>query len=556
MPRRILFPSLILALSAVATPPILEGQEPVPAGGELQVNTYTTSGQFSPSVAAAANGDFVVVWTSHGSYGSDTSSRSVQGQRYASDGTPRGGEFQVNTYTTDWQGSPAVVADGEGDFVVVWTSHGSSGDTSDSSVQARRYAADGTALSGEFQVNTYTPGRKVSPDMALVGGGDFVVTWGIWEHDLEDGNGIFGQLFSADGSRRGAEFQVNSATLESRYWTSSVASNAAGNFVVAFHGHDADGSFYHDIFARRFAADGIPLEPEFRVNTWTYEGQYFGQVAMDNDGDFVVVWDYDNQQYDIRAQLYSSAGLRQGREFRVNSAGGGSLGRESEAATAMTGEGEFVAVWNEGGRDGPGGESTWGDGSIVGRRYRSDGTPMEDDFLINSYTTDHQRYPAVAVSADGDFVVVWESYGSNGTDSSSWSIQAQRYTVSVAASFSWRPARPREDQEIEFFDTSTGREPRTWSWDFGDGSTSTLQAATHVYDRPGRYTVSLTVSDGFGRHSQSQAVRIRSLDPPAPPGPTTLYLGEGRFQVEVDWRDFDGDEGSGHVVPVSSDGHP
>ena len=56
-----------------------------------------------PSVAADADGDFVVVWTSDGSFGTDTSYCSIQGQRYASDGSAQGAQFQVNTYTTSDQ---------------------------------------------------------------------------------------------------------------------------------------------------------------------------------------------------------------------------------------------------------------------------------------------------------------------------------------------------------------------------------------------------------------------------------------------------------------------
>ena len=77
-----------------------------------------------PSVAADADGDFVVVWESDGSSGTDTSCTSIQGQRYASTGAPQGAQFQVNTYTTSYQRRPAVAADAAGDFVVVWDSYG------------------------------------------------------------------------------------------------------------------------------------------------------------------------------------------------------------------------------------------------------------------------------------------------------------------------------------------------------------------------------------------------------------------------------------------------
>lgn len=37
---------------------------------------------------------------------------------------------------------------------------------------------------------------------------------------------------------------------------------------------------------------------------------------------------------------------------------------------------------------------------------------------------------------------------------------------------------------------------RIWQWDFGDGFTSADQSPVHVYAQPGRYTITLTVSDG------------------------------------------------------------
>jgi PKD repeat protein len=49
--------------------------------------------------------------------------------------------------------------------------------------------------------------------------------------------------------------------------------------------------------------------------------------------------------------------------------------------------------------------------------------------------------------------------------------------------------------EVNFIDRSTGN-ASSWSWDFGDGNTSTLQSPTHTFTAAGRYTVSLTVSDG------------------------------------------------------------
>jgi hypothetical protein len=59
-------------------------------------------------------------------------------------------------------------------------------------------------------------------------------------------------------------------------------------------------------------------------------------------------------------------------------------------------------------------------------------TPAGPEFQVNTYTTSVQRFPSVAAHADGDVVVVWDSLGSSGDDTSSYSIQAQRYTTAAA----------------------------------------------------------------------------------------------------------------------------
>jgi hypothetical protein len=54
-------------------------------------------------------------------------------------------------------------------------------------------------------------------------------------------------------------------------------------------------------------------------------------------------------------------------------------------------------------------------------------TPIGAEFQVNSYTTNSQYTRSVASDADGDFVVVWQSYGSAGGDNDDTSIQGQRY---------------------------------------------------------------------------------------------------------------------------------
>ncbi len=52
------------------------------------------------------------------------------------------------------------------------------------------------------------------------------------------------------------------------------------------------------------------------------------------------------------------------------------------------------------------------------------------------------------------------------------------------------------------------REIISWNWNFGDGSSSTLQNPSHTYTTDGTYTVSLTVSDGVTNKTETKTNMI------------------------------------------------
>ncbi|HEX2021754.1 MAG TPA: putative Ig domain-containing protein, partial [Candidatus Thermoplasmatota archaeon] len=62
-------------------------------------------------------------------------------------------------------------------------------------------------------------------------------------------------------------------------------------------------------------------------------------------------------------------------------------------------------------------------------------------------------------------------------------------------------------RELRFRDLSVphGRAIASWTWDFGDGGTSTLQGPLHAYARSGTYEVRLTVADAEGYASTATA---------------------------------------------------
>jgi hypothetical protein len=83
---------------------------------------------YDVALARQEDGRFVVAWDS---LGQDGDSWGVFAQRFDAAGVPAGGEFQVNSFTTGPQGgdyaSPAVAAGPDNGFIVTWGSFAQDG---------------------------------------------------------------------------------------------------------------------------------------------------------------------------------------------------------------------------------------------------------------------------------------------------------------------------------------------------------------------------------------------------------------------------------------------
>ncbi len=68
------------------------------------------------------------------------------------------------------------------------------------------------------------------------------------------------------------------------------------------------------------------------------------------------------------------------------------------------------------------------------------------------------------------------------------------------ANFSYSPQNPTTSDNVQFTDLSSSPNGRiiAWQWDFGDGTTATLQTPSHRYANAGTLTVKLTVTDNVG----------------------------------------------------------
>jgi uncharacterized repeat protein (TIGR01451 family) len=81
-----------------------------------------------------------------------------------------------------------------------------------------------------------------------------------------------------------------------------------------------------------------------------------------------------------------------------------------------------------------------------------------------------------------------------------------------AAGFS-APATAAIGQDVLFTNTTTGTEPISYLWNFGDGVTSTLPNPTHAFSVDGLYTVTLTATNDFGTDTFSKSIFIQPALP-------------------------------------------
>jgi len=141
----------------------------------------------------------------------------------------------------------------------------------------------------------------------------------------------------------------------------------------------------------------------------------------------------------------------------------------------------------------------------------------------------------------GDYNVTLTVMDTDG-ENNSWTKIVSVGNIAPKADFFWSPSYVASLQTVNFFDNSSDvdGQVRSWTWDFGDGSTLSGREVGHRYSTPGTYLITLTVLDD----DQAQNVTTRSLTVyNAPPTAAFGCVQEVLSMVEVQFKDrsFDPD---------------
>jgi PKD repeat protein len=148
----------------------------------------------------------------------------------------------------------------------------------------------------------------------------------------------------------------------------------------------------------------------------------------------------------------------------------------------------------------------------------SSGTPTTWSWDFGDGSTATLRNPIHTYTAAGKYTVLLTVTNAGG---SNMSTRKDYITVSGSvcppvASFSATPSSGKVPLTVAFTDSSSGS-PTSWNWVFGDGANATGKNPAHIYTIPGKYTVSLTVTNAGGSNTKTRTeyITVKAISPPA-----------------------------------------
>jgi hypothetical protein len=191
------------------------------------------------AIAADAAGNFLVSWEA-----ADRDSQGVWARLFDKTASPRGGEFLVNSTVAGLQRRPAVTVVKSGGWLVVWQGQGAT--AADAHIYGQFLGGGGSFIGPEFRVSQGFGPTQISPAVAQLASGNFMVAWTDWKDPFPIG--VFAVELNGLGNAVGDEMEINTRPIGSQVRTALAAFGA--NVLIPWEGF-TDSSTHPGISARR-----------------------------------------------------------------------------------------------------------------------------------------------------------------------------------------------------------------------------------------------------------------------------------------------------------------
>ena len=444
----------------------------------VRVNDVAANSQWAPDVAVDSMGLIHVVWTdlrNAGTTGPDI---------YYANSTDGGLSFNPNRRVNNdavaaEQGEPAIAVAADRSVYVVWTDPRNGARGSD--IYFSKSTDLGNTWTPNFFLNDDAGNRAQSaPDIAVDAAGIVYVVWSD-SRDLNTSPDIYATRSSNGGASFAANVRVNDDAGVTYQGTPALAVNG-GSVRAVWSDERVRGSTWRDIYSAS-SPDGLTWGPNLRVNddSLQFNIQDTPTVAVSATGDAYAAWlDGRTSGQDVYVSVLDvMAPVANAGPNRVMDQGTSML-FDGSASTDNLGVASYV--WD------------FGDGSAASGVTVSHGYPTPGTYTATLTVTDR-----------------------------SGNVAATSLTITVRDTMA-PTARGAGDRTVDegqplFFDANASSDNVGVSsilWNFGDNSTSSQPAVTHVYSRPGSYYGSLTVTDAAGNSQTAQfTVTVRAVSPKA-----------------------------------------
>lgn len=285
----------------------------------------------------------------------------------------------------------------------------------------------------EFQVNIVTTGPQQASAVSSTSDDGFLVVWqSLVGFPSDEGWSVRATGFDRTGNRRTGEHVVEFLTSGDQV-RPAVTPLSNGTFLVAWMSDTSVGSDSSgwSVQARILDADASPLGEQFQVNSITTGHQSDVSAVQVSDSRVVLVWG---------SQFSEGSDDGDSIQARFIDLAGTPLGQDFQVNSLTTnvqlwpevdssGDGTFVVTWTS--------ESFHAQDAsqrnVHAQKFDENGVALCPEYRVNLFTSSYQHFSSIAVSPNGNFVVSWESYGSSSGDDSSYSVQARVFDATCHA---------------------------------------------------------------------------------------------------------------------------
>lgn len=362
----------------------------IDVGSETLVNGETSSNQQNAQVTVLSNGNVLVVWESNAQ---DGSGLGINAKLYDPDGTALTGDIQVNVTTSGDQSDPQVIALNLGKGLVAWSSGGD--------VFYRVIEADGTTPVGELQVNQTASASNF--EITKFPSEDFIITWEASDGS-GNGTGIYGQRFQFNGTKEFDEILINDGVTGTQRRADTAEVNGTSVWTVFQSQGQVGATSNQGVYLRTFSNTSTLGGTDIAVADEEGEQELLPQIAGLDGGGFVVAW-VNSTNGSIEAETFQNDGSVVG-NTRVDVSG--AVGGNTLVAPVLAAlpNDRYVVVWES--------DATL-NRILLYHVFEADGTTVSAGSVTTSMTTG-QSEAQVHVLPQGGFITVFSTGSGTNND--------------------------------------------------------------------------------------------------------------------------------------------